>query len=157
MSCSATCSGASLDPYADPLGEPDTVSVDVDLDNFGLSQANSRRHSLGRVEKGLSRVPRRENDIGFGHQFHSGLGAVVAEGATGEGVAAGEGVVVLVIAADRGTQFLGECLGGGDAVSQGSHPAPFNMTGKLSVGEKRGRIGESPAVHAEPVARNRTI
>ena len=46
---------------------------------------------------------------------HGGLGAVVAQGPTGQGVAAGEAVVVLVSAANRSIQAFGQ----GDTVRNG--------------------------------------
>ena len=53
-------------------------------------------------EKGVQAGAQAEHHVSLGDDFHGSLGAVVAQRAHGQRMGTGEGVVVLVVAADRG-------------------------------------------------------
>ncbi len=97
--------GVAADADGDGLGQADAVRVDVDLDDLG---------GLGPVVDAVAwqcreRVEARaeaQHHVSLGHEFHRGLRAVVAEGADGERMAAGEAVVVLVVVAHRRIELL---------------------------------------------------
>mmetsp|Transcript_89555 Transcript_89555/g.274200 ORF Transcript_89555/g.274200 Transcript_89555/m.274200 type:complete len:667 (+) Transcript_89555:426-2426(+) len=90
----------ALDADGDRLGEADARLVDVHLDQLRL-----RRPIIdavgGQRGEGVQARPQREDDVGLRDQLHRRLGAVVAEWPSGERVAPGESVVVLVVAAHR--------------------------------------------------------
>ena len=99
--------GVALDPDFDPLGQADAIGVDVDLDQLGI---------LGPVvdtvtRQGRERVqarPQRQHHVGLGDQLHGCFGSVVAQRAAGQRMRAGEGVVMLVVAAHGRIEALGQ-------------------------------------------------
>ncbi len=119
------------DADADRLGEADPVGIDVDLDDCGGLRpvvdavAGQRRE---RVEPGAER----KHHVGLSDQLHAGLGAVVAERAGEERMRAGEGVVVLVAAADRCVEALGKGYRGADRTGEHDTRAVENESEQLA-------------------------
>ena len=89
------------------LGQADAVRVDVDLNDLGVLRPVVDAVARQGRERVQARAER-QHDIGLGDQLHAGLRAVIAERAGEQRVRTREGVIVLVAAADRGVETLGQ-------------------------------------------------
>ena len=151
--CSATCLGVAADADRDRLGQADAVGVDVDLDDLRVLRpvvdavAGQRRE---RVEPGAER----QHDVGLGDQLHRRLRAVVAERADGERMRAGEGVVVLVVAADRRVEPLGERRRSRRCAPPMHHAGAVQDDRELRLRQQLGRLRDR-ARRRRPGARTR--
>ena len=99
--------GVTADRDRNRLRETDAVRIDIDLNH---------RRRLGPVVEPIARQCRkriqaraeREHDVGLRDQFHRRARAVVAQGPDAQRMLAGEGIVVLIVVADRRLQLFRE-------------------------------------------------
>mmetsp|Transcript_22188 Transcript_22188/g.61468 ORF Transcript_22188/g.61468 Transcript_22188/m.61468 type:complete len:445 (+) Transcript_22188:907-2241(+) len=139
----------ALDADGHRLREANAGLVDVDLDKLGLRGpiADAIRRQCG---EGVQAGSQSENHVCLRDQLHRCFGAVVAQGARVETMASGERVVVLVVAAHRRREPLGQLLRGRDAALGQDHSGPVQDHGEACLREqlRRGLHRPLPAGRA---------
>ena len=132
-----------LNAHRHLLGQSDTVGVYVHLNDFRILRPIVDPIA-GQRRKRIEPRPKREHHIGLRDQLHRSLGAVVAERPDRQRMAAGERVVVLVIAADRRIQALRQLTGCVDRIAKHDAGTVENDR-ELRLGQQFRRIRDRAA------------